>query len=741
MSKYIKLSADDRKALGTGIVDGWLEDNTDRTVWLQDLSKWLDAYQGRPVQKDLPWEGASNFFVPATETVINATQPRLFAALFKPRPIVSFQPQEPSDIERVNKWETFLDYAVREELNLAPLMDRVLLNTLIYGVQVVKSYWEVETKNIRDEHEFPLGTDPITAITAILEGESLYAEAVNRVTDQSYEATFGDRKVTIEVAETPRHFVVYTEREEVTRDAPVVELVNPEDFTVNADCPYNIQKADHVYHRYWLTLDRAKKLAKRGSFTLTDDDLEELERLASGEIDTDDNSTLVKMKKEEITGVNETTKEGPPYQKLEVIDAYMPYDVNNDGYDEDVIVTVFKQAPHIVARVCRLETVFRHGLKPFVLFYANPVADSIWARGLSQTVDGIQQELNTIHNQRVDAGEIGNTPFGWYQPQASMPKEPLPLRPGFLNPVQDVNQVKMHIPANYTAWGFQEEQQLITFLERLTKVSDITIGRLGESQGAARTATGVNVLNQQQASGFDIVIRRIQEGWKQLLQQILALYRQYMPPMKYVRVLGSRDQEPIAITREDLTGHLDMVFTGNALSTDREVERNTTTFLAQTVFSPNALQFLLQLGILNPQGIAEWYRHLLTVFDVQNFERIITVPKQPRIETPESTIQSILAGVDVVPKQGEDHNAIIMEITRLLDSPDAMGIAAEVRMLFLNQIRLRQVQAANEQAQAALQQLVMQQLAPPGPPAGMPMLPGMGGAPVPLPGTQPRAVY
>jgi hypothetical protein len=185
---------------------------------------------------------------------------------------------------------------------------------------------------------------------------------------------------------------------------------------------------------------------------------------------------------------------------------------------------------------------------------------------------------------------------------------------------------------------------------------------------------------------------------------------------------------------------MDMVFTGNSLNTDREVERDTTTFLAQSVMSPNALGFLLQLGVIDPQGVAEWQRHLFKVFDVPNIERIVKMPPMPKIYTPEEIMNRLMAGEKVRPKQGEDHDGVIQLISEYLQSSKAMTLSPEIRVLLEQQIGARQTQAASEQMQQMIQQMMMQQMQQAGamPPQFAPPA-GMGGAPPQL-SPQPRGL-
>lgn len=750
MPRQIKLDKDERRELGQRIADGWENDNLDRELWLADLPRWIRAYQGKVEQKNTPWDGASNLHVPVTATVVDAIHPREMAAVFRPKPIVNFKPQEPGDREKARRRERFLDWATREDVNIFPVMDRTLLAKEINGLQFLKITWELKIRHLRDRHEFPKDWPLDQVFAKLMDTDIQLIEAITRVEDSTaVDAIIKDRgKVTIDVEDSPRKMIVYTEREEIVRDAPRIDLIDAEDVVVNSDAGFDLQEADHLTHRYWLTLDKIKREVQKGTFVATSAELDDIEKILRTDIQPSagDNTIDVKQAREDVTGAGTTFRLGDP-ERVELIDAYMPYDVNDDGYDEDILVTIVKERPSIVLRVVRLEDVYRHGMRPFVAFHMFPVAGSFWSIGVPQILDGLQQEINTIHNQRVDAGTISNTPWGWYVPSAGFNPERIPVEPGFMTPVDDINAVKMHQPANYTAWGFQEERLLWDLVERRTKVSDLTLGRVGDTQGAARTATGVQALSNQQATGFDIFIRRTQESFRQLLHQLLGLYAQYMPPGKELRVLGNLSDPDIVVTREDLVEEMDMEFTGNALSTDREVERNTSTLFAQTVFNPQVQTFLGQIGVISPQGVAEWYRHLFTVFDVPNRDRIIKMPEAPVLVPPDEVVSRLLGGERLIPKPGENHGEVMQKIQALLQKPDSAYLPTETRMLLEEQMSVRQAAQQQEAYMAMMAQAQqMQQQAqqppmsgpPPGPPGGAPQ-PGPPGPPMTPPTAPPMA--
>lgn len=707
MPKFIKLTPEQKTELGTQITDSWESDNIDRQEWLQSLKKWALVYQGRPVEKNLPWVGASNLMVPVTQTVISVVHPRLMSSLMHPTPIVGFRPQEETDAPNIERREKFLDWALREEINIFPVLDRTILGMLVNGVQIVKTSWSLQTRHLRDKHEFPPDIDPQTAITAVLEGDSEYLEAVERVSDEKIEATIKGRKVEYDVKQTPKALCIYTEREEIVYDAPKVIPINPEDFSTNSDVSFDLQTADHINHRYYLTKDALLKEIKRGVFVATDEEKDELELLTSASIQQEEANTYnIKQARETITGQKVLERIGDP-ETIELIDSYRPYDVNDDGFDEEIIVTVPVKKPSIILRAVRLEEIYRHGLRPFTMFYFDPVADSIWALGIPQILEGLQDEFNTMHNQRVDFGEVSNIPWGWYKAGAGKSHEKMPLEPGYLFPVDDINDVKMHTPSNHTSYFFEEESLLWSLVEKRMKVSDLTFGRVGSSQGVARTASGVQALQSNSAAGFDIYIRRTQEAFKGLVQQILALYQQYMPPNKEIRIIGGPDEPPILVTRRDILGNKDMIFTGNSLSTDRDVERQSLTFLAQSTMNPQSLGFLMQIGVLTPPSVAYWYRHLFHTFDVPHLERMIVIPDVKKIPTPDEIIDLIFSGSTPIPKPGEDHPGIIEKITQLLTSSKAVGLSPEQKVGFQNQIALRKIEAQREMM---IQQMIMLQM-------------------------------
>src|SRR5205085_780512 len=100
-----------------------------------------------------------------------------------------------------------------------------------------------------------------------------------------------------------------------------------------------------------------------------------------------------------------------------------------------------------------------------------------------------------MHNLSVDAGIISTMPVGFYRATSSLKPETIRYEPGSLIPVDDpTRDIIFPQIGNRSVFGANQEAGLYTLVERLTGISDLTLGSMSGGQGAARTATGVRGL-------------------------------------------------------------------------------------------------------------------------------------------------------------------------------------------------------------------------------------------------------
>jgi hypothetical protein len=404
------------------------------------------------------------------------------------------------------------------------------------------------------------------------------------------------------------------EREEVVYDAPYVEVIDLEDLILPAGAS-DIQSADHVIHRLWLSMDYLKRRAAEGIYR----GVESLEAASEGGLSTAGSSAdSLKRLKDDLEGVSYGPGSSRKKGRREILEAYYRYDIDGDGYEEECIFTVDRQA-EVLLRAVLLDTVFAHGQRPFVAMKFMPVPGRFYAIGIPELIEHLQDELNAIHNQRIDFGTITNTPFGWYRPASGFKPEVHTIEPGKLFPVDAVGDVQLASFPNATIWGEREEMVLMAYLERLLGISDFNVGRQIDRMNAPKTATATLALLQEGNVRLDLIVRRVQHAFKTFLAQILQLYQQYVPPGKVIRVLGPDGRDAfLPISREDIRGKFDFALLGTSASANKLLERETAVELYTALRDDPLLS-----PELNPEGAFELRRRLLRSFDLVDLEMIL----------------------------------------------------------------------------------------------------------------------
>lgn len=577
--KGISLNNEQERAIVERILDDFNRDIADREEWMQNRERLYKKYRGVTDPKDFPWPGCSNLHLPVTMTAVETIHPRLVNTIFAVRPYAAVRPQEARDVERARRVEQFLDYALEQEMDVFLSVDDWIHNMLIDGVSVMKVSWRQERRKVIDvEHELDfdlmLGVDNVEYVPTLEEVE--------------------------------------VERDEVIYDAPWVENIDLEDLVLPAMAS-DLQEADHVIHRLWLSMDHLRRRAADGIYRNVEK-LEEESEEANGRTESFDR---LKTLKKELEGTGSSIYSRQPGRR-EVLEAYYRYDVDGDGYEEECIFTVDRRA-EVLLRADLLDTVFAHSLRPFVAMKLMPVPGRFYAIGVPELIEHLQDELNAIHNQRVDFGTLTNTPFGWYRAASGFKPEVHTIEPGKLFPVDSVGDVQLATLPSSTAWGEREEMALLGYLERLLGISDFNVGRQIDRMNAPKTATATLALIQEGNVRLDLIVKRVQHAFKAFLSQILQLYQQYIPPGKVIRIFGPDGHDTfLPVTREDIRGRFDFTLLGTSASANKLLERDTSVELYLALRDDPLLD-----PAVNPEGAFELRRRVLRSYDLADLELIL----------------------------------------------------------------------------------------------------------------------
>lgn len=261
------------------------------------------------------------------------------------------------------------------------------------------------------------------------------------------------------------------------------------------------------------------------------------------------------------TPAGNTQDDDPAYEFLE---QHCWYDLDGDGYKEPYIVTVVKETSEVARIVARFdeEGIYLNargevskiapvGYWTKYPFMPNPDGGS-YDVGLGLLLNPINETINTVLNQLLDAGTLGNTGGGFIGSGLKMKGGAAKFSPGEFKTVDATggkiadNIYHMQFPGPSPVL-FQLLGMLIEAGKDISSVKDILTG---EQQNANQPATTTLALIEQGQKVFSAIYKRVHRSLKQEFAKLFRLNRLYLQPEDYYRFQDK--SEPIYL--EDYQG-------------------------------------------------------------------------------------------------------------------------------------------------------------------------------------------
>lgn len=248
---------------------------------------------------------------------------------------------------------------------------------------------------------------------------------------------------------------------------------------------------------------------------------------------------------------------------FEFIEQHCWYDLDEDGYKEPYTVTVVKETSEVARIVARFDEdgIFLNSkgqvskIVPVSYwtkypFMPNPDGGS-YDVGLGLLLNPINETINTVLNQMLDAGTLANTGGGFIGQGLKMKGGAVRFAPGEFKPVDagngkisdNVYQMQFAGPSTVL---FQLLGMLIEAGKDISSVKDILTGE----QQVNQTATTTLALIEQGLKTFTAIYKRVHRSLKQEFAKLFRLNRLYLQPEDYYRFQDK--SEPIYL--EDYQG-------------------------------------------------------------------------------------------------------------------------------------------------------------------------------------------
>ncbi len=467
--------------------------------------------------------------------------------------VISIQPVSNDDIEAAEINQKLIDFQLQTLNNSTVLFYRWFKDALISSLGVIKAWWYEKEKNIK---------------------------RVLAVSYDEYLQIANNPKVKIlSVSYTPEGYILLEISVNTQYKAyPKIAPVPPWEFLYSPKC-LDIHESPFICHRKEVTVDYLRRMARAGIFDPASTanairDLQE-ETLAQDVIRYELQAKVIQY--------DEPDKIGTPNAPIVIHEAYLDFDINNDGLVEPVIVTI---CGNYILRI--EENTF--GAKPF--FGLSPMIEPYEPEGKSYAdiIDDIQDTKTAMIRQILLNISLNNNPrykvtMGKGVNISDILENKQIMRTNDPNAIVPMETVPL------AGWTFSFLEMLEGDKENRTGITRYNQGLDAETLN--KTATGVTKIMEASQQRLELVARLFAEtGIKNLLRFMVGLNQRFIKQEQVIRVTD----KTLRITPDDLQGEFDFVVEPTALLGG--VEKQVMAMRQALDMSP----VLMKLGYMSKKG-------------------------------------------------------------------------------------------------------------------------------------------
>lgn len=403
---------------------------------------------------------------------------------------------------------------------------------------------------------------------------------------------------------------------------PQVEHIPLKDFIVYPAKALTLEDTTIVGHRFYRKWDQLQRGVALGLYN--EEWTEKLKEKAS---ETTPTTTMV-----ENIGVSDSEIDWKDFE-YELYELIVSYDLDEDGIAEDYLVTVDYKTRSMIRF---MDYPVGFGEKWYQLYKVIPMSDTLYGDSICRLISDMDEEITTLHNQRIDNTTFGNIPCFKALEGSKIALDKTELYPGKIFPMSDPNDLTPMNLAQPMRDTTPEEDRLMQYIQLRTGVNELNLGRMpaGEKTAyevEAALAEGSVKMRKFVKMGISWLTSI---GW-----QFIGLMKEFMDGEDYTRITGE-DFFLDAMEWQDIWKQFDLIPAGNSTSSNRELERQKWVLLRES-YKSDPLIFQTDPMTGQPKPGPGWYeinmRYLLAS-GVDDYEQIIgprtVAPIEGGIQTP-----------------------------------------------------------------------------------------------------------
>jgi hypothetical protein len=397
----------------------------------------------------------------------------------------------------------------------------------------------------------------------------------------------------------------------------------------------------------------------------------------------------------------------------------------HDSSPNDILYRALEQSEILVSYLPRLQMVI--GVQDLRELYPvtkkrDPFCDigltkdgSYWCPGVGELIEALQRKSTANYALFERAGKFSVGPVIFYKPTAgNFDPDTFVYAPNTAVPTEDPGSIQIVNMKADLSFSEQNQQALSGFAEKVTGISDQTLGQSIDRPNAPRTAAGQMALIEQGNVRASLDMSFIQDDLSQWLEWIWGLDRTFAGDEIFFRVTG-----------DDANGLFDTdKGFGKMTAEERQHQFDFQLKFANSVWSKEAKKQqvvqLYQMAMANPlcqQNPRALWMLLDKVWKAlgdSSFSEIIPAP--PEVDTPISPTEEwsmALRGEDIHVNPLDDDQAHLIDHRKRLDmeqSEDPEKRDQQAEAIMVQHIMEHHAQMRQKQVLAAIAQKIQQEL-------------------------------
>lgn len=524
---------------------------------IENVRRWQNQYKGKKGPKSVPFPNCANIAVPMTRINVDTVFTRIVDGIFNRRRPVIVKAKRKEFMDLARQVEDALDWLLTNVIKLREKLLSPLLQQLKVGTGILYLTWETQNRTIYRDANAIEAADP---------------------TVRKY--SVGSTKVVKDVQ------TIYS--------GPNIYPVPRENFIVSSDAT-GVDDAYLIgfrkeYRKYEVETNVRNKMWRKAT----------LDKLGSPDAYTENEETRAENQGREL---KKTTFSAP----YEFYTLWLKYDVDDDGEPDDIMVTIHRPSG-LLARAIYTPTFT--GQRPFVKLVGYPTEYAFDGEGYCEVLFNPQEELDAIHNQRIDRMKMINSLMTISRAGSGLENFKVELGKNYVCD-DNINDAFREIRFSDTYPSTQvEEAQLWNMAD---KVTGNTPALQGLSLAERPVYKDTQALLSESNKKFKMMIDNIIYGITETIYQLLELYGQYEPNITY-RVAGAdgkMEDRSITLPIKAIRDGLDIKLAASSDTMSQEARRELNQLLYTMTSDYMTKTASMAQVLTNPQVPVEFKKFLL----------------------------------------------------------------------------------------------------------------------------------